>query len=216
MGEASHVVYELDGPMAVIRLDRAEKLNAFTFAMINAIRVVVDQAVADESVVAVVITGTGRAFSAGLDAEDLARSTQDGPPPRPSRADADAELPALFSYLLSVPKPVISAVNGVCAGGGLVLAMMSDLRFVASSASFTTVFSRWGLIAEHGTSWLLPRMIGTNRALDLLWSSRRFDAAEAWRLGFAYLVCPTTTSSPTSGATWRTWLRACRRSPSPS
>ena len=190
MGEASHVVYELDGPMAVIRIDRAEKLNAFTFAMINAIRAAVDKAVADKSVVAIVVTGTGRAFSAGLDAEDLARSTQDGPPARPSRADPEAELPALFSYLLRVPKPVIAAVNGVCAGGGLVLAMMSDLRFVASSASFTTVFSRRGLIAEHGTSWLLPRMIGTTRALDLLWSSRRFDATEALRLGFADRVAP--------------------------
>jgi enoyl-CoA hydratase/carnithine racemase len=190
MGDASQVVYEPDGPMAVIRLDRAEKLNAFTFAMITALRERVDQAVADETVVAIVFTGTGRAFSAGLDAEDLARSTQGGPPARPSRADPDAEPPALFSYLLGVPKPVIAAVNGVCAGGGLVLAMMSDLRFVAASATFTTVFSRRGLIAEHATSWLLPRMIGTNRALDLLWSSRRFDAAEALRLGFADRVVP--------------------------
>ena len=96
----------------------------------------------------------------------------------------DGELPALFSYLLRVPKPVIAAVNGVAAGGGFVLAMMCDLRFAAEGASFTTVFSKRGLIAEHGTSWLLPRLVGLSRALDLLWSSRRFDAAEALRIGF--------------------------------
>ena len=93
------------------------------------------------------------------------------------------ELPALFGYLLRVPKPVIAAVNGVAAGGGFVLAMMSDLRFASAEATFTTAFSKRGLIAEHGTSWLLPRMVGTSRALDLLWSSRRFDAAEALRIG---------------------------------
>jgi enoyl-CoA hydratase/carnithine racemase len=92
--------------------------------------------------------------------------------------------------LLRVPKPVIAAVNGVTAGGGFVLAMMCDLRFAASDASFTTVFSKRGLIAEHGTAWLLPRIVGTSRALDLLWSSRRFDAAEGYRIGFVDRLVP--------------------------
>ena len=133
------------------------------------------------------LTGSGRGFSAGLDLEDLARSTRgkraatapDAPVPDPD------ELPALFSYLLRVPKPVIGAINGVCAGGGFVLAMMCDVRFAAErGASFTTTFSKRGLIAEHGTSWLLPRLVGTSRALDLLWSARRIDASEAHRIGF--------------------------------
>ena len=85
---------------------------------------------------------------------------------------------------MRVPKPVIAAVNGVAAGGGFVLAMMCDLRFASEDASFTTIFSRRGLVAEHGTSWLLPRLVGTSRALDLLWSARRIDAAEAFRIGF--------------------------------
>jgi enoyl-CoA hydratase/carnithine racemase len=92
---------------------------------------------------------------------------------------------------LDVPKPVIAAVNGVAAGGGFVLAMMCDLRFAAETGgSFTTSFSKRGLVAEHGTSWLLPRLVGTSRALDLLWSSRRFDAAEAYRIGLADRVVP--------------------------
>jgi enoyl-CoA hydratase/carnithine racemase len=150
--------------------------------MIEEIRAAVEQAAADERVVGIVITGTGRAFSAGLDAGDLQRSTREGAPESDSR-DPE-ELPALFSYLPRVSKPIIAAVNGVTAGGGFVLAMMCDLRFASEGASFTTVFSKRGLIAEHGTSWLLPRMVGVSRALDLLWSSRRFDAAEALRIGF--------------------------------
>jgi enoyl-CoA hydratase/carnithine racemase len=187
--EASNIEYELDGSIATVRLNRPEKLNAFTFAMIDQIRDAVERAAADEGVVAIIITGTGRAFSAGLDAGDLARSTEGGPPPS-IRDTAPDELPALFSYLLRVPKPVIAVVNGVAAGGGFVLAMMCDLRFAASDASFTTVFSKRGLIAEHGTAWLLPRMVGTSRALDLLWSSRRFDASEGYRIGFVDRVVP--------------------------
>jgi enoyl-CoA hydratase/carnithine racemase len=176
-----NIVTEIDAAVAIVRLNRPEKLNAFTFEMIEEIRAAVNQAAADERIFGIIITGTGRAFSAGLDAADLQKSTRGGTP-RSDSATAE-DLPALFSYLLRVPKPVIAAVNGVAAGGGFVLAMMSDLRFAADSASFTTVFSKRGLIAEHGTSWLLPRMVGISRALDLLWSSRRIDAAEALRIG---------------------------------
>ena len=91
---------------------------------------------------------------------------------------------------MRVPKPVIAAVNGVAAGGGFVLAMMCDLRFAATSASFTTAFSRRGLVAEHGTSWLLPRIVGLNRALDLMWSARRITAEEAYRIGFVDRLVP--------------------------
>jgi enoyl-CoA hydratase/carnithine racemase len=95
----------------------------------------------------------------------------------------------LFTYLLAVPKPVIAAVNGPTAGGGFVLASMCDLRFAAPEAMFTAVFSKRGLIAEHGTTWSIPRLVGTGRALDLLWTSRRVDAAEAARIGLVeYLV----------------------------
>jgi enoyl-CoA hydratase/carnithine racemase len=184
MSPSPHVAYELSGPLAVVRLDRPEQLNAFTPAMVGDIRDAVERAEADDRVFAITITGTGRAFSGGLDTTALARSAE-GDVPRPASPSTDPdELPALFSHLLRVPKPVIAAVNGVAAGGGFVLAMMCDLRFAAEQAWFTTVFSRRGLIAEHGTSWLLPRLVGLNRALDLLWSSRRVSAEEAWRIGF--------------------------------
>lgn len=184
-----NVVYEVEDSVAAVRLDRPEKLNAFTFGMIAEIRKAVETAAADERVVGIVVTGTGRAFSAGLDTADLARSASGTAEKDDSRVPDD-ELPALFSYLLRIPKPAIAAVNGVAAGGGFVLAMMCDLRFAAPDASFTTAFSKRGLIAEHGTSWILPRLVGLNRALDLLWSSRRIDAAEALRIGFVDRIVP--------------------------
>ncbi len=186
-----NVVYEVDDSVAVIRLERPEKLNAFTFRMIAEIRAAADRAASDEHVVGLVVTGTGRAFSAGLDTGDLARSTSGtAEEAAPASSASDSELPALFSHLLRIPKPVIAAVNGVAAGGGFVLAMMCDLRFAAADASFTTAFSKRGLIAEHGTSWILPRLVGINRALDLLWSARRIDAAEALRIGFVDRIVP--------------------------
>ncbi len=194
MGEhASHITSEIVGPVGIVRLERPEKLNAVTYQMIADLRTHIAAATADARVVGIVITGTGRGFCAGLDLADLARTTQTGigsgdpasPGATPPRPPDPEELPALFSYILRVPKPVIAAVNGVAAGGGFVLAMMCDLRFAATNGgSFTTAFSKRGLIAEHGTSWLLPRLVGTNRALDLLWSARRIDAAEAFRMGF--------------------------------
>jgi enoyl-CoA hydratase/carnithine racemase len=188
--DASNVIVEVTDSVAIVRLNRPERMNAFTFRMVAEIRRAVDRAAADEKAVGIVITGTGRAFSAGLDAADLARSASGSAESDIESSTPSEDLPALFSYLLKIPKPVIAAVNGVAAGGGFVLAMMCDLRFAAEAASFTTVFSKRGLIAEHGTSFLLPRLVGTSRALDLLWSSRRFDAAEALRIGFVDRVVP--------------------------
>jgi enoyl-CoA hydratase/carnithine racemase len=185
-----NVRYDVEGPLGIVRLDRPEKLNAFTFSMVGEIRSVVDAAGSDPNVIAIAITGNGRGFSAGLDTGDLARSASGDPAGRTQPTDDPDELPALFSHLLRVPKPVIAAVNGVAAGGGFVLAMMCDLRFAATGASFTTAFSRRGLVAEHGTSWLLPRIVGLNRSLDIMWSARRFSAEEAFRIGFVDRVVP--------------------------
>ena len=178
---------EIADPVALIRLNRPAKLNAFTYPMLAEIRRAVDEAAADPRVVGIVITGNGRGFCAGLDAETLAQ-TAASPGAARERPRA-GELPGLFSYLLRVPKPVIAAVNGVAAGGGFLLAAKCDLRFASSAASFTAIFTKRGLVAEHGTTWIVPRLVGAGRALDLLWTSRRIDAAEAARIGLVeYLV----------------------------
>jgi enoyl-CoA hydratase/carnithine racemase len=178
-----HVLYERRGAMALITLNRPNVLNAFTAEMVAEIRDAARRAERDPEVFALAITGTGRGFCAGFDGASLDEVMND--PSREPETIIEGETPALFSFLQDISKPVIAAVNGVAAGGGLVLAMMCDLRFASSAASFTTVFARRGLIAECGIAWLLPRLIGLSRALDLLLSSRRVAGEEAYRLGLA-------------------------------
>jgi enoyl-CoA hydratase/carnithine racemase len=190
------ILFETMGRVALIRLNRPQQLNALTYRMLADIRRLVSEAEKDPEVTAIAFVGEGRGFCSGLDAEVLRQTTAagesrptergEGAGDEPRRADP----PGMFSYLPMVSKPVISAVNGVAAGGGFVLAMMSDLRFGSQAASFTTVFSKRGLIAEHGTSWVLPRLLGASRALDLLWSSRRVTADEALRIGLLDRVVP--------------------------
>jgi enoyl-CoA hydratase/carnithine racemase len=122
--------------------------------------------------------------SGGAEREDL--SALDADPGDPDLGD---DFQVTYGYLLSIRKPIIAAVNGACAGLGFVYALLSDLRFVDRNAKFTTAFSQRGLIAEHGASWILPRLIGAGRALDLLWSARKFDGEEAYRLGLAERLC---------------------------
>jgi enoyl-CoA hydratase/carnithine racemase len=132
-----------------------------------------------EEVRVIVVTGAGRGFCAGADMHDL-QALGDG------QLDVDAEAalerrPQTFP--LSIGKPIIAAINGACAGIGLVQALMCDVRFAAEGAKLTTAFARRGLVAEHGISWLLPRLIGPARALDLLLSGRVVLADEAQALG---------------------------------
>jgi enoyl-CoA hydratase/carnithine racemase len=178
------ISYEVDGVSAVITLNRPQQLNAFTFQTLAEIKSAVWAAAADKHVVGIIITGNGRGFSAGLDMEALAAATAPDADTdsNPSPASGQA-LPGIFSYLLTVPKPVIAAINGVTAGGGFILALMSDLRFASENAMLTTVFLKRGLIAEHGSSWLLPRLVGLSNALDLLWMSDKIDARQAKQLG---------------------------------
>ncbi len=131
-----------------------------------------EDADADPEVRAVVLTGAGRAFCAGADLEILEE---------PHRiAEQMARVP---TFPLAFRKPLIGAVNGVAAGLGMVQALYCDVRFAAPTASFLTAFAHRGLVAEYGVSWLLPQLVGRSRALDLLLSSRRVDAAEAHRIG---------------------------------
>jgi len=192
------ILYRVDDPVAVITMNRPDALNAFTVRMLAEIRHALAEAEADERVVGIVLTGAGRGFCAGMDmnalnnmsggsssaAEDL--STLKASPGDP---DMGEDFHVTYSYLLSVRKPILAAVNGACAGLGFVFALLSDMRFVDRSARFSTAFSQRGLIAEHGASWMLPRLIGPGRALDLLWSARKFDGEEAARLGLAERLC---------------------------
>jgi enoyl-CoA hydratase/carnithine racemase len=172
--------YAVEEGVAIVTINRPATLNAFTRSMIDRLRSLTDEAQRDPGVFGLVITGTGKAFCSGLDVSLLSKAAESG---GAEARTPPGELPGLFVHLLKVSKPVIAAVNGVAAVGGFVLAMMCDLRFAAETASFTMAMSNRGLIAEHGTSWLLPRQIGISRALDLMWTSRRMGAAEALSIG---------------------------------
>jgi enoyl-CoA hydratase/carnithine racemase len=177
----------VEDPVAILTLNRPKVLNAFTYATLREIRHAIDTCRDDERVVGILITGKGRAFCAGLDMSVLAETTSADSPPQSA---PPGELPGLFSYFIQVPKPIVACLNGVAAGGGFILAMLSDLRFAAEEAQLTTTFVRRGLIAEHGSSWLLPRLVGVGRALDLLWTGDKISAREALRLGLVDRVVP--------------------------
>ena len=186
MAEDATIISERRGSLGVVRLNRPDQLNAFTWAMSDALKAAVKAAEADPAVTAIAITGTGRAFCSGFDASALVDVTTSGK----SRDPQDPDSPAAFSHLLKIGKPVIAAINGVAAGGGVVLAAMCDMRFASDAASFTTIFSKRGLVAEHAMSWLLPRMVGPSRAMDILMSSRRVYAEEALRIGLVDRLMP--------------------------
>lgn len=184
--------YALDQRVALITLKRPERMNAMTLRMGGEIRAALQQASDDPQVRAIVLTGAGRGFCAGADAARLQnRADSSGkeaePLPNAGAIAGGLELPdglaAKYSYLASVPKPVIAAVNGAAVGVGLVLALYCDIRFAAREARFGTAFARRGLVAEYGAAWLLPRLIGPARAFDLLYSARLVEAEEAASLG---------------------------------
>lgn len=187
------------GASRVITFDRPDNLNAFTHRMLAEIRHAVAAAEADPKVVGIILTGAGRGFCAGMDMQSLANMSQgqggDDEAEAMARLAANPGDPDMgdfqvaFGYMLAVRKPVIAAVNGACAGLGFCFALLADLRFVHPDARFTTAFAHRGLVAEHGSSWLLPRIVGPSRALDILWSARKFDGREADRLGLADRLC---------------------------
>jgi enoyl-CoA hydratase/carnithine racemase len=181
--------------VGVLTLNRPERLNAWTHEMQVTLFDRLEAFAADERVRVIVLTGAGRGFCPGADMEDLgalagAMGGERGSDEAPG-AGATAHAPASarpddtrpITFPLSIPKPIIAAINGACAGLGLVVALMCDVRFCAAGAKLTTAFARRGLIAEHGSSWILPRLVGPARALDLLLSARVLRGSEAAELG---------------------------------
>lgn len=189
------IQYTVNDAVAVITLNRPERLNAWTPAMARSLKQAVAAAADDGAVRVIVVTGAGRGFCAGADMNVLqnvstatATNRQASRATEPSAPANDASelhvhYPGQFGYLLSCAKPIIAAVNGPCAGIGMAFALFCDLRFANEKTLFTTAFAQRGLIAEHGASWMLPRLVGPARALDLLLSARRIYGEEAERIG---------------------------------
>lgn len=185
------ILYDVTEWVATITLNRPDKLNAWTRQMETEITDAIQKAVADESVRAIVLTGAGRGFCAGADMSLLSSVAQTGISRH--RNVSGNELPdnqRQHSWLLQVPKPIIAAINGPAVGLGFVVPLYCDYRLAAASSSFNVIFSRRGLVAEYGLSWMLPRIVGLPRALDLAFTSRKVDAQEALQIGLVHRVLP--------------------------
>jgi enoyl-CoA hydratase/carnithine racemase len=169
--------------VALLTLNRPERLNAWTGEMERAYFGMLEECGASEDVRAIVVTGAGRGFCAGADMQELQAIGSGDVDPAALERERHAQ-----TFPLSIPKPIVAAINGPCAGIGLVQALMCDIRFAAEGAKLTTAFARRGLIAEHGISWILPRLVGPARALDLLLSGRVVLAEEAQALGLVNRV----------------------------
>jgi enoyl-CoA hydratase/carnithine racemase len=178
---ADVVLVETDADgVRTITFNRPERRNGWSAELEAAYYGALAAAAADEAVRAVVVTGAGTTFCPGADMTQLGSLSNEGAvlPHRP------VDVPRTF------PKPLIAAVNGACAGVGLVQALFCHVRFAADTARFSTAFARRGLIAEYGIAWTLPRLVGLENALDLLLSGRTFDAEEAKDLGVVSRVAP--------------------------
>jgi len=196
-GELEVTRYDVSDGVATITLHRPERLNAWTAAMNGEYRACLQWAVDDPVVRVIVVTGSGRGFCAGAESEDLAGHAERGAYQTWDHGDLDRpgygvrpEFDAELAYHFGIPKPILAAVNGPAAGIGFALACYCDLRFAAAGAKFTTAHGKLGLPCAFGLAWLLPKLIGLPRALDLILSSRTFAAEEALELGLVTAVLP--------------------------
>ena len=207
-------LYNVANRVATITLNRPEKLNAWTALMESEVRSHMESAEQDDEVRVILLTGAGRGFCAGadmsllsavaergLDDRDLDnRELDDRSREQALRDDANRregvapDFQKKYSYFPAIGKPVIAAINGPVVGLGLVITLYCDLRLASDAGRFSTTFARRGLIAEYGMAWMLPRIIGIANALDLLFSARTIDAAEALRMGLVNRVFPQETS----------------------
>ena len=185
---------EITDKVLTLTLNRPDKLNAWTHRMEQEFREAIDTAAADDAVRAIVVTGAGRGFCSGADMSILEAGAAGAgtdadrddatSAPGAGRADGlDGNYDWKFSYLLRVPKPIFAAINGPIAGIGLCMALFCDFRYMAQGQKLTTAFAKRGLIAEHGSSWMLPRLVGPTNALDLLFSARTVVTDEAAAMG---------------------------------
>jgi 2-(1,2-epoxy-1,2-dihydrophenyl)acetyl-CoA isomerase len=182
--------YTVEGSIGLMRLNRPEKMNAITYGMLNEIESAIRSAGTDDRVRAVVLTGTGRAFSAGTDLQEVSAT-----PPTTGRAEAYANAyedtrPAPWTFA-SIQKPTIAAVNGAAVGVGVEFTSQCDFRIAAESARFGWVFVHRGLVPDTGAgTWLLSRIVGLQNAAYLLYSGEVINASRAKEMGFVHEIVP--------------------------
>jgi 2-(1,2-epoxy-1,2-dihydrophenyl)acetyl-CoA isomerase len=186
---------EIDDGVAVITMNRPDRRNAFSQAMMSAMAEVLAQAEADDAVGCVVLTGAGGAFCAGGDVKGMAAAAQDGADGATRSLDAAIHRQRLnqratSGRLWSMPKPTIAAIGGPAAGAGLSLALACDLRYAVPEAILTTAFARVAFAGDYGGTWFLTRLVGSGKAKELYYFSERLTAEQAEQLGIVNAIFP--------------------------
>lgn len=176
------ITYEIRGQVGVLTLNRPEKLNAISFELRRDLEAGLAAALADDGVRALVLTGAGRGFCSGADLTGPV-AQRDTPPSQAERLDEDAWMGRWARLLRDFDKPIIGAINGVCAGAGMAWALGCDVRIGSEHARFKTTFVERAISPDSGLSFLLPRIVGYAAAADLIFTSRMVLADEALRLG---------------------------------
>lgn len=210
------ILYSASDGIAIITLNRPDRLNAWTRVMAREVMEAAHRAEDDENVRLIILTGAGRGFCSGAEMDELGGAADEAVAALKSGAAMSAErrvsllmeqitgeeynpenidnirddFRKRYSWLMGIKKPVIAAINGPAAGLGLIIALYCDIRFSSDRAKFSTAFSKRGLIAEHGISWMLPRIVGLSNALDMLYSSRLITPQEALNMGLVNRVFP--------------------------
>lgn len=187
---SEEIVFEVADGIATIRLNRPERMNAFTYEMIDRWAEMIETCRREDRIRAVVLTGTGKAFCAGGDVRAMQARHAEG-------ETAYQRKQSLYERILRIPrlledfdKPYIVAINGAATGAGLDMALMGDIRFAAESARLAESYIKVGLVAGDGGTWYLPRLIGVPRALEMLWTGDFVSAKEAERIGLINKAVP--------------------------
>ncbi|HYY83198.1 MAG TPA: enoyl-CoA hydratase-related protein [Beijerinckiaceae bacterium] len=180
--------FSVDDGIGRIVLNRPERMNAFTFEMIDAWRAAIEECRRDDAVKVVIVTGAGSAFCSGGDIVEMGDRLEQTPEQR--KAELFDRIERIPLALEDLDKPVIAAVNGVATGAGMDMALMCDLRYAAQGARFAETYVNVGLVPGAGGAHFLPRLVGVAKALELFWTGDFIDAQEAMRIGIVNQVFP--------------------------
>jgi len=197
----TEIIYDKSDRIATVTFNRPEKMNAWTSTMGAETRTALLDADRDPTIGAIIVTGAGRAYCAGADMGGLseissgrARASGAGSSPSPDQEEwLRAQRPDYrnqYAYVLGLSKPVIGAINGACVGLGFTTCLYQDIRIASENARMGLIFVQRGLAIEHGSSWMLPRIVGVARAVELAVTGRLVDADEALRIGLVHRVVP--------------------------
>jgi enoyl-CoA hydratase/carnithine racemase len=190
------IIYDKSDRIATVTFNRPEKMNAWTGKMGLEMRHAMLDADRDDNIGAIIVTGAGRAYCAGADMGGLSEISQGRATAGGAAAAPQEDLPKAarpdyrtpYSWMMALKKPVIGAINGACVGMGFTICLYQDIRIASDKARMGLIFTQRGLAIEHGSSWMLPRIIGATRAMELAVTGRLVDAQEALAIGLVNRV----------------------------